>query len=102
MGGLALIVFGLGLQSEKPRSGWGALITSAALLAVLIVAGIALWTGGASAASLLWHAVMSLVVAVLIGFAIVALREMRANPPSGALHMVPHDYDPKKDPQNQP
>lgn len=96
VGGLSLMVFGLGLQSQKPLSGWGAIITNAALLVVLIVAGIALWTGGASFAALLWHAIMSMVVAVLIGFAFVALRQMRADPPSGALHLVPHDYDPKK------
>lgn len=97
LGGLALMVFGLGLQSEKPRSGWGALVTNVVMLAILLAAGVAMWTGDTSLLSRLWHALLCVVLALLLIFTIGALRQVLADPPSGALNVVPPDFDPKRD-----
>ena len=96
VGGLALMVFGLGLQSEKPNSGWGALVSNALVLAALVVAGVGLWTGEASVLTRVWHSAELLVVLLLLGFTVRALREMLADPPSGDLHLVPAGEDPKR------
>ena len=97
VGGLAMAVFGLGLQAEKPASGWAALVTNGVFLLVLIVAGAALWSGQASPAVRVWHGIVSMVVIVLLGFTITALRQMIAHPPPGDLQVVPADYDPRDD-----
>ena len=97
VGGLALAVLGLGLQSDKRRCGGAAVITNILLLLVLILAGISLWRGGAGAFTLLWHAGSSSIMLVLLSFTIPAWRQVVAHPPSRTLHTVPADYDPKKD-----
>ena len=97
VGGLAMMVFGLGLQAEKPASGWAALVTNVLFLLILIAAGAALWSGQASWAVRVWHGIVSVVVMVLLGFTITALRQMIAHPPSGDQHVVPADYDPRED-----
>ena len=93
LGGLALMVFGLGLQSEKPRSGWAAVLANLALLLVLAGAGACLWLGDARPVVLLWHALLSLLVAALLAFTIPALRQIRAHPPPLDQNVLPPDYD---------
>ena len=97
LGGLSLIVFGFGLQSEKPRSGWAALITNVALLALLLFAGIGIWRGllqgETSVMTVIWHTVLTLVVAVLLIFTIPALRQLLLDPPPADLHVLPPDFD---------
>ena len=96
VGGLGMMVFGLGLQAEKRKSGWGAVIACAATTAVVAVAAVFLWSGDASWGYRLWNLVVMLVTAVLTGFSIAALRQMLRNPPPDDLYTVPHDFDPKK------
>lgn len=81
VGGLTLAVFGLGLQSDKPRAAWGALISSAALSVVLIVAGALLIRGGATVAAMIWLGLLLALTLALTGFCFAALRQVRANPP---------------------
>ena len=95
IGGLAFMVFGLGLQSEKPKSGWCALVSNVLVLAVLVVAGFGLWIAPASVFSRVWHGSELLVVLLLIGFTTKAVRDMLAHPPSGDLYIVPAGEDPK-------
>ena len=45
----------------------------------------------------IWNLVVSLVVLILLAFSIAALRQVLAHPPPDELHVVPADYDPKKD-----
>ncbi len=93
VGGLALAGFGLGLQSQTPRSAWGALVSTALLLVVLIAAGVGLWVGTAAVVTRLWHAALTVTVLALLGFAIAALKQVMANPPPRDLHTVPPGFD---------
>ncbi len=97
VGGLGLLGFGLGLQTDKPRAAWGAVICVCILLIAMLVAAYGLWWGSASWPARVVNGLMVLVVLVLLPFTVTALRQVRANPPSGALNLVPYDYDPKKD-----
>jgi len=96
-GGLGMMVFGLGLQAEKRRSGWGAVVATAATALFLLAAAVLLWTGDGAWAYRIWNLAVLLVVAVLCGFSVVALRQMLRCPPPADLYTVPADYDPKKD-----
>ena len=93
VGGLALAGFGLGLQSETPRAAWGALISVTLLAAVLIAAGVGLWIGQAPWLARCWHALLTGLVLVLLGFALVAWRQVMAHPPPPGLHAVPPGFD---------
>lgn len=81
VGGLAMAVFGLGLQSEKPRAACAAMITTLLLLLLLLIAGVGLWTGAASMAARLWHLVLFMLTLVMTGFCAAALKQVIANPP---------------------
>lgn len=91
VGGLAMAAFGLGLQAQRRRSAWGALGTVLALLAILAVAGVAIWFGRAHWVIRLWHAVLTGAVAVLAGFVWAALQEMRAHPPPIGIDVLGPD-----------
>ena len=93
VGGLALVVFGLGMQSEKRGSGTGALIVVGGSLLVLILAGIGLWSGPASWLARLWHGLVFLVLCGLLPFVFVSWRQMRAHPPPDDLYVVDGDFD---------
>lgn len=97
VGGLALMVFGLGLQSEKRRAGWAALIANVLQLFLLLSATVLMWTGSASILACLWSALLTVITAILLLFTIAALRQFIAHPPPDTLHTVPHDFDPKRD-----
>ena len=97
VGGLGMLVFGLGLQAEKRRAGWGAAITTWLLAAAMVVAGVLLWSGPGGWGYRIWNAVMLPLTVLLAGFATVALRQMRRHPPPDDLYTVPADYDPKQD-----
>ena len=91
IGGLAMAVFGLGLQSEKPRAAWGALTTTVCLTLVLIVAGIGLWVGHASIVVSLWHFLLVIVTLVLVGFCVGAMKQVLANPPPHEFNVLPEE-----------
>ena len=93
VGGLAMMVFGLGLQSQKRHSASGALLTMVLALLVLSLSGVGLWAGGAAAPALLWHGALCLVVLALTPLTIAAWRQMRAFPPPPDLHVVGADFD---------
>lgn len=93
IGGLAMAGFGLGMQSQTPRSAWGALASVILLLAILIVAGIGLWVGQGTIANRLWHAGLTVLVLTLAGFTISALRQVIAHPPPPGLRDLPPGFD---------
>lgn len=86
--GLALAVFGLGLQSEKPRAAWGALSVSAGLTVVMFFSGYLLWSGGAGVGWLVLHGVVLVVSLVLTGFCVPALVQILHDPPPPGLQSV--------------
>lgn len=81
IGGLALAVFGLGLQADKPRAAWGAVLANTGLFVVLLVAGVALWIAEGPAMLRAWHALLTLLTAALFIFTFKALGQVRADPP---------------------
>jgi len=93
IGGLAIAAFGLGLQSDKPRSAWGATISAGLLTIVLMGAGVGLWMGTTSIIMRLWNALLVGVVLILFGFAVAALKQVLADPPPRGLHPVPPGFD---------
>lgn len=93
VGGLAMLAFGLGMQSHKRGSALGALITMLAADGVLLVAGVGLWAGDSHWLSRLWHAVMLLTVMVLTPMTIAAYRQMQADPPPDDMYVIPADFD---------
>lgn len=93
VGGLAMLAFGLGMQSEKRHSALGAVLTILAADGVLIVAAVGLWAGETHWLARLWHAAMMLTVLLLTPMTIVAYRQMRADPPPEDLYVVPEDFD---------
>jgi hypothetical protein len=93
IGGLALAVFGLGLQSDKPRAAWAAVATAAVWLAILIGAGACLWIGGATVVAKVWNALLLLVATIMLGFTVAALRQVRQHPPPPGLEILPPDFE---------
>lgn len=92
VGGLALAVFGLGLQSDRRRAAWGTVASVAALTGTLLLAGVWLWTGEATLNARIWHAIALLVTLLLWLFVIPALRQVLANPPPADVDVLPPDY----------
>ncbi len=82
LGGLALAGFGLGMQSEKPRSALAALITTGLMVIVLTLAGVGLWVGQASWVARVWHAVLMIGMLILMGFTWAAFQQFRNTPPT--------------------
>jgi protein-S-isoprenylcysteine O-methyltransferase Ste14 len=93
VGGLALAVFGLGMQSDKPRAATAALTTSATLVAILVLGGVGLWIGDSAWTARLWHLLLLLLAATLLGFCIAAWRQVRRNPPTQQWHPAPPGLD---------
>lgn len=93
VGGLAFLVFGLGMQSEKRGSATGAALTTALVILILIVSGIGLWVGGATWTALAWHALLTLVVLAVTPLVVASWRQMANNPPDPDLYNVPADFD---------
>ena len=89
VGGLALAAFGLGLQTDRGLAAWGAAITAAAMLALLVIAGTGLWIGAAPIGVRIGHGVLTLLVIALNGFAFAALRQVRSDPPPANIDVVP-------------
>jgi len=92
VGGLAMAVFGLGLQSEKPRSAWGAMATVILMMIVLCLSGVGLWVDHASWSARSWHGILTVVVLVVFGFTWAALRQMIACPPAPDNDVLRADY----------
>lgn len=93
VGGLALAVFGLGMQSDKPRAPAAATVTAAVLLLLLAAGGIGLWIDAVAWPVRLWHLLLLLTVAVLLGFCVPAWKQVRANPPTTQWQDVPPGLD---------
>ncbi|MAG16933.1 MAG: hypothetical protein CMJ21_02575 [Phycisphaerae bacterium] len=93
VGGLALAVFGLGLQSDKPRASCGATVTVIVLVIVLIAAGVALWRGESSITVRVWHAVLTAITALLVPFVLTSLKQVSMHPPPSELDVLPPDFD---------
>lgn len=89
VGGLAMAVFGLGLQAERRRAGWGAFISATATYGVLMTAWVCLWLGDAGIATKIWNLTLVFAVIVLVGFAWFALQQVRATPPPADIDVVP-------------
>ena len=81
IGGLAMAGFGLGMQSERPRSAPAAMATNLLMLAVLTLAGIGIWADTATWRVRLWHGLLTGVIIVVTGFTWAAWKEIRKNPP---------------------
>lgn len=96
VGGLAMAVFGLGLQADKPRSAVGALVTVCLWVLVLLGTGICLWIGDGSIAARLWNFLMFVGACVLVGFVVAALKQVRENPPPAGMDILPSDWEPPK------
>jgi len=93
IGGLAMLVFGLGMQSLKRGAALGALVTVTASLVIVAVAGVGLWVGGGAWVARAWHAVVLLVTIGLLPLTAVAWKQMRSNPPPADLYVLPADFD---------
>lgn len=93
-GGLALAVFGLGLQSDQPKAAWAAMTTLGFLLGCLAFSGVALWTGSAGPSVRIVHTCLLLVTLVLIAFVAAALKQVIDHPPPPGQGVVPYDFDP--------
>lgn len=93
VGGLALAVFGLGLQSDKPRAAWAAMITAALWLVILIASGVCLWIGGATLIAKGWNIVMVLLACAVLAFTVAALRQILKHPPPPGLDILPPDFE---------
>lgn len=91
--GLALAVFGLGLQSDKPRAAWAALTTALLWLLILIAAAICLWVGEAGIVAKIWNLALLLIAVILLGFTIAALRQVRQFPPPPGMDILPKDFE---------
>ena len=91
--GLSLAVFGLGLQSDKPRAAWGAVTTAIIWLAALLTGGVLLWTGGGTIAMRIWNMLLALLAALVVAFAIAALKQILRHPPPKGLEVLPPDFE---------
>ncbi len=81
VGGLAMAVLGLGLQSDKPRAALGALLCTATFALVLLLAGVLLWLEPLPWGWRLWHHTVLLLVLTLLGMCVAALRQTIQHPP---------------------
>ena len=93
VGGLALAVFGLGLQSDKPRAAMGSVLVCAAMILVLLIGAVALWMGTAPFLIYVWNHGLVLLTMGLMLFCLAALRQILADPPSGELEILPDDFE---------
>lgn len=88
-GGLAIAVFGLGLQADRRRAANGAVFASITMTLLLLVAGALLWTGNAGFVPKLWNLALLAIAGLLVAFTVAALRNVRANPPPANVDIVP-------------
>jgi hypothetical protein len=93
LGGLAMLVFGLGMQQDRPRAAPAATLSMLALLPVLIGGGVGLWTASGPWVLRLANAALVLVVAALTAMCVAAWREVRADPPPAGPTLLPPDAD---------
>lgn len=89
VGGLAMGVLGLGLQTDRRRAAAGALVSVAMTGAVMLAAGVLLWVGAAPWGARAWNAVLLAVILTAMVFTWHALREVRAAPPPPDIDIVP-------------
>lgn len=91
VGGLAMLVFGLGMQQDRPRAAPAAALSMLALLPVLIGAGVGLWMGRGPWMLRLANAALVLVTVMLAALCATAWREVRADPPPAGPTLLPAD-----------
>lgn len=92
VGGLGMMGFGLGLQSDRRRSAVGAFWTCLLFTLVMLIAGAGLWIGESSTSARGWQALLMLLGVVLTGFCITAWRQVRANPPPDDIDVIPPGF----------
>lgn len=93
VGGLAMLVFGLGMQQDRRRAAPAATLSMMILLLVLIAAGVGLWTGSGPWALRLANTALVLVTVMLTVLCVAACREVRADPPPDGPTILPPDAD---------
>lgn len=93
LGGLSMLVFGLGMQQDRPRAAAYAVISLVILLAALAAAAAMLWTGHGPWVLRTADLVLLVIVASLLGLCIAAWREVRADPPPEGPNVLPPDAD---------
>jgi hypothetical protein len=93
IGGLAMAVFGLGLQADKPRAAWAAVIVSGLLLLCLLGGGLAIWMGNGSWPTRLWNLVLILIAIISVGFCIKSLQQILRDPPPADMDILPPDFE---------
>ena len=93
VGGLTLTVFGLGLQSDKPKAAWGALITTVGLSLVLGLAAVCLWIDEVGFSAKLMNHLLLLTTLFMAGFSIAALKDVRKTPPPPGMDILPADFE---------
>ncbi len=81
VGGLALAVFGMGLQQEQPSSGTGALVSAGALATVYVGSAVAAIVLGLSLPRIAVHVLLAAGTLVLMLMAGGARRTMQLHPP---------------------
>ncbi len=96
VGGLAMAVFGLGLQADKPKAAAGAMVSVVVWALVLIGAGVGLWIGDGSIGARLWHLLMMAIALLSLGFTAAAFKQVRKHPPPTEMEVLPADWEPPK------
>ncbi len=92
LGGLSLATFGLGLQADHRRAAVGATITCIIMLLVLILSGIGLWSPPRTSITVrLWHAGLSVLIVITLGFILAAWRQVQKDPPPVDVDILPPD-----------
>lgn len=96
VGGLAMAVFGLGLQADKPKAAIASVVTVGLWIIVLLGSGICLWIGDGSIAARIWNFLLFALACVLMCFTVTALKQIRKNPPPLGMDILPADWEPPK------
>jgi hypothetical protein len=78
---LALAVFGLGMQADKPHAPLAAFLTDLLLIIILTASGIAAWNAEHATALRLWQAFLTLLTLPLLVFIWKAWKQVQADPP---------------------
>ncbi len=93
IGGMALAALGLGMQADRPRPAYGALVANIVLGIVLLAAGAGLWIGDAGWALRSWHAMLTLATLLALPFTIAAVRQVLRHPPPPVDETLPPGFD---------
>ena len=90
--GIALAGIGLGLQAQGRMAPYGAAGVTAFAACFWVVQSVFFGTALGSVALAAGAGALAVLFCVLAGFGVVALREMRRDPPPPGLEVLPRDY----------